>query len=365
MNKDLLYQLALTQVPKIGLVRAKILMQHFPTAEAIFTTPVKQLAKIESIGSHAAQQIASFSDFDSCEKEIAFIEKHNIQVFSIHDPQYPRRLLHCYDAPALLFFKGQANLNAARVISIVGTRQNSEYGKEFCERLLSDLQDSGILVVSGLAFGMDTIAHKNAIKQQLATVAVVAHGLDRIYPAENKGLAQQMVKHGGILTDFITDTRPDKQNFPKRNRIVAGICDALLVIESGIKGGSLITAELANSYNKDVFALPGRTIDARSEGCNYLIKTNKAQLISNAKDLLNAMNWNENTQPIKKQRTLFLDLPHDQKIIFDILQQQEKIHIDDLYLKTSLSSSNVAQALLMLEMEGVVKSLPGKMYQSI
>lgn len=365
MNKDLLYQLALTQVPKIGLVRAKILMQHFPTAEAIFTTPVKQLAKIESIGSHAAQQIASFSDFDSCEKEIAFIEKHNIQVFSIHDPQYPRRLLHCYDAPTLLFFKGQANLNAARVISIVGTRQNSEYGKEFCEKLLSDLQGSGILIVSGLAFGVDTIAHKNAIKQQLATVAVVAHGLDRIYPPENKALARQMVKQGGILTDFISQTKPDKQNFPKRNRIVAGICDALLVIESGIKGGSLITAELANSYNKDVFALPGRTIDARSEGCNYLIKTNKAQLVSNANDILNAMNWQENTKPVKKQRALFLDLPPDQKIIFDILQQQEKTHIDDLYLKTSLSSSNVAQALLMLEMEGLVRSLPGKMYQNI
>lgn len=205
----------------------------------------------------------------------------------------------------------------------MGTRQNSEYGKEFCERLLSDLQDSGILVVSGLAFGMDTIAHKNAIKQQLATVAVVAHGLDRIYPAENKGLAQQMVKHGGILTDFITDTRPDKQNFPKRNRIVAGICDALLVIESGIKGGSLITAELANSYNKDVFALPGRTIDARSEGCNYLIKTNKAQLISNAKDLLNAMNWNENTQPIKTKNPV-LDLPHDQKLFLTFYNSKRK-----------------------------------------
>jgi DNA processing protein len=252
----------------------------------------------------------------------------------------------------------------SKIISIVGTRNNSEYGKTVCEKFIEELKEENILVISGLAFGIDTIAHKSALKNNLQTVAVLAHGLDRIYPQQNKSLAKQITEQGGLLTDFISNTNPDKQNFPKRNRIVAGLCDAVIVIESGKKGGSLITAELGNGYNKDVFAIPGRTNDTKSEGCNYLIKNNKAALINSADDLLEMMNWKPAPKPsVKKQRELFIELAPDEKIVVDILQQQESIQIDELYFKSGLSSSEVATALLMLEMQGVVQSLPGKVYK--
>ena len=218
--------------------------------------------------------------------------------------------------------------------------------------------------MSGLAFGIDTIAHKTSLKNDLKTIGVLAHGLDRIYPSQNKSLAKLMIGHGGLITDFKSGTNPDKQNFPKRNRIVAGICDALVVIESSKKGGSLISAELANSYNKDVFAIPGRASDIKSEGCNYLIKNNKASLITGANDLLEMMNWSPAQKPsAKKQRELFIELTPDERIIIDILQLQQAIQIDELYFKSGLSSSAVAQALLMLEMQSVILSLPGKVYK--
>jgi len=199
--------------------------------------------------------------------------------------------LSAYDSPALLYYRGNADLNTSKVVSIVGTRSNSEYGKSVCEKLIEELAAQNVLIASGLAFGIDTIAHKAALKNNLPTVGVLAHGLDRIYPTQNKNLARQMTEQGGLLTDFISNTNPDKQNFPKRNRIVAGMCDAIIVIESGKKGGSLITAELANGYNKDVFAIPGKTTDSKSEGCNYLIRQNKASLITAAADLVELMNW--------------------------------------------------------------------------
>ena len=248
-------------------------------------------------------------------------------------------------------------------MSIVGTRKNTEYGKNFTESLIEGLQEQNVLVISGLAFGIDTIAHKAALKNNLQTIGVLAHGLDRIYPSQNKQLAKEMIDQGGLLTDFMSNTLPDKQNFPKRNRIVAGMCDALVVIESGIKGGSLITAELANGYNKDVYAIPGKTSDKNSEGCNYLIKQNKASLITHADDLLQLMNWTPKEKKQKKQRELFIELTADEKIILAILQQKDGVQIDEVYFKSGLSSSAVASALLMLEMQNVVLSLPGKVYK--
>ena len=246
----------------------------------------------------------------------------------------------------------------------MGTRNNTDYGKAVCEKLIEELTDKNILIVSGLAFGIDTIAHKAALKQQLPTVGVLAHGLDRIYPAQNKSLAAQMTGNGGLLTDYPSKTNPDKQNFPKRNRIVAGICDALVVIESSIKGGSLITAELANSYNKDVFALPGKTTDLKSEGCNYLIKQNKASLIAHAHDLMAAMNWGSTVSKKKKmQRELFIELTPPEKMIVDILQSKEQFHVDELFAQSALSSSAMAGALLSLEMQGIVQNMPGKIYK--
>lgn len=362
---DLLYQIALTLVPNIGDVHAKTLINLYGDARSVFKAKKKELEHIEGIGTVRAKCIKDFTDLSGAEAEIKFIEKYKIKPLFITDEQYPKRLLNCFDSPALLYYRGNADLNSSKIISIVGTRNNSGYGKWVCEKFIEHIKGENILVVSGLAFGIDTIAHKAALKNNLQTIAVLAHGLDRIYPEQNKLLAKQMMEQGGLLTDFISQTNPDKQNFPKRNRIVAGICDAVIVIESSKKGGSLITAELGNGYNKDVFAIPGRTNDPKSEGCNYLIKNNKAALINSADDLLEMMGWSVRLRSgqVKKQRELFIELSPGEKTVVDILQQRDGIHIDELYFKSGLSSSAVAAALLMLEMQNIVISLPGKVYK--
>ena len=230
--------------------------------------------------------------------------------------------------------------------------------------MIEELAPESIMIVSGLAFGIDSIAHKASLKNNMNTIGVLAHGLDMIYPSQNASLAKQMSAQGGLLTEFRSNTKPDRQNFPSRNRIVADISDAVVVVETGIKGGSLITAELGNGYNKDVFAFPGRINDTKSEGCNYLIKNNKAALITSAKDLLENMGWAQlKTPSIKKQKELFIELTPDEKIVVEILQLQDQIHIDDLYFKSKLNSSKVAAALLMLEMQNIITSLPGKIYK--
>jgi DNA processing protein len=363
LYSDLIYQISLSLVPNIGDVHAKALLNYFGDAQSIFKAGKKELEDIEGIGTVRAKSIKDFTNFKLAEDEAAFIEKYKISALFINNKNYPQRLLNCYDSPIILYYRGTANLNAQKIISIVGTRNNHEYGKSVCEKIITDLSGQDILIVSGLAFGIDSIAHKSALKNNLKTVGILAHGLDRIYPSQNKLLAKQMIEEGGgLLTDFKSGTKPDKQNFPKRNRIVAGMSDAVVVIESGLKGGSLITAELANGYNKDVFAIPGRISDAKNEGCNYLIKNNKAALITSADDLLENMQWKEKKVSAKKQRELFIELSTDEKIIINILQQQPQVHIDEIYVKSGLNSSSVAAALLTLEMQGVVSSMPGKMY---
>ena len=363
MYTDLLYQIALTLVPNIGDVHARALINNYGDAASVFKAKKKELENIEGIGSVRAGNIKMFQDFTSCEAEVKFIEQYKITPLFITDKNYPQRLLNCYDSPLLLYYRGTTSLNVPKIISIVGTRNHSDYGKSVCEKLVEELHAENVLIVSGLAYGIDTIAHKAALKNNLQTVGVLAHGLDKIYPPQNKSLAKQMIENGGLLTEFLSGSNPDKQNFPKRNRIVAGVCDALVVIESGKKGGSLITAELANGYNKDVFAVPGRINDTKSEGCNYLITNNKASLLCGANDLLELLNWKPVTKPAKKQRELFIEFTADEKIVVDILQQQESIQVDQLYYKSGLSSSAMAAALLMLEMQGIVLSLPGKVYK--
>ncbi|MEP7232786.1 MAG: DNA-processing protein DprA [Ginsengibacter sp.] len=364
MSKELLYQIALTLIPNIGDVHAKALVNHFGDAKAIFDAPKKQLDALEGIGTVRANSIKNFHDFDKAEKEIIFIEKYKITPLFITDANYPQRLLNCYDSPAMLYYKGNTDLNTSRIVAIVGTRNNSEYGKTICEKFIEELAAENVLIVSGLAFGIDSIAHKASLKNNLQTIGVLAHGLDMIYPSQNGSLAKQMSAKGGLLTEFRSNSKPDRQNFPSRNRIVAGISDAVVVIETGIKGGSLITAELGNGYNKDVFAFPGRVHDVKSEGCNYLIKNNKAALITSANDLLENMGWvqTKKVSP-KKQKELFIELTPDEKIIVEILQTQDQVHIDELYFKSKLNSSKIAAALLMLEMQNVVTSLPGKIYK--
>ena len=364
MYTDLQYQLALTQVPHIGCVHAKILADQFGSAEQIFKAKKSFLEKIEGIGEVRANSIKHFNAFKEQEEEISFIEKYKIKPLFISDEDYPKRLLHCYDPPTLLFYRGNADLNTAKIISIIGTRSNTDYGKMITEKILDELAIHQPLVVSGLAYGIDAIAHKYSVKQNLSTVAILAHGLDKIYPSQHTALAKEMIAaNGGLLTEFRKETKPDKHNFPTRNRIVAGMCDATIVIETGVKGGSMITANLANNYNRDVFAVPGKTTDTKSEGCNYLIQSNKAVLIRNGEDIIEQMGWQPKEKATKtKQKQLFIQLNEEEKIIVELLQQKEAVHIDELNLNCNLNSSIIASVLLTLELQNVVKSLPGKMY---
>ena len=365
MEQDLLYQVGLTLIPNIGCIHAKILLEKYGTAQQIFHASQKELTLLEGIGTVRAKSIKSFTDFSVAETEIQFIEKYRIKPLFITDPAYPQRLLNCYDSPTLLYYKGEADLNSSKIVAVVGTRNHTDYGKQVTDKLIKELASENIMIVSGLAFGIDAIAHKAAIKNELPTIGVLAHGLDQLYPAQHATLARDMIKKGGgLLTEFKSRTNPDKHNFPTRNRVVSGMSDATIVIETGIKGGSMITAELANGYNKDVFALPGKVTDHKSAGCNYLIRNNKAILLTEAKELLDIMNWGEKSKPtVKKQREIFIELSEDEKRIVTILREKEFTHIDELNLKSSLSSSAVAAAILNLELQSVILSLPGKLYQ--
>jgi DNA processing protein len=264
----------------------------------------------------------------------------------------------------LLFYKGTADLNASKVVAIVGTRSNTDYGKQFTEDLIAALSSQQVLIISGLAIGIDAYAHKAALKYDLPTVGVVGHGLDKIYPSVNKGLARDMaLQNGGILSEFFSGTLPDKHNFPLRNRIVAGMADATIVVETLVSGGSMITAKLADAYNRDVFAVPGRTTDTKSKGCNYLIKNKKAILLTDADHLHDIMGWQEKKKKVKKQKELFIELTPEEKQVIDILKQKESVHIDEINISSGLSSSAVAAAILNLELQSVIGSMPGKMYK--
>jgi DNA processing protein len=367
MPEELMYQIALTRIPLIGDVIIKKLLEHFGSAGNIFKAKKYELEKIETVGTVRAAALRNFRDFDAVSREIAFIEKYRIQPLFCTDPGYPQRLLHCYDSPAMLYYKGNASLNPPRIVNIVGTRHPSSYGRAVCETLVKELAAAGITIVSGLAYGIDIIAHKTALKEQAATIGVLAHGLDRIYPPAHKQIAVEMVEQGGLLTDFMSQTLPDRQNFPKRNRIVAGISDATIVIESGIRGGSLITADLANGYNRDVMCIPGRLHDSQSAGCNYLIKQNKAMLLTGAADVVDLMGWQETAKatPDVVQPGLFPELTADEQLIMSLFREKSRRHLEELYLQTRLSGSQVATAVFNLEMQSVLRSLPGQLYELV
>ncbi|MCO5238213.1 MAG: DNA-processing protein DprA [Chitinophagaceae bacterium] len=364
VQNDLLYHIALTMVPNIGDVHARALLDIFGNAENIFSAKRAKLDTLPGIGAIRSKSIKTFKEFSRAEEELRFIEKYKISVLRYTDPAYPKRLLNCYDAPSLLYFKGNADLNAPKILAVIGTRSHTEYGKEMTYAIIEDLAQYGILIISGLAYGIDTLAHRAAVKNKLCTVGVLAHGLDRIYPSPNKSLAKEMMENGGLLSDFKSGTQPDKQNFPRRNRIVAGMADATLVVETQINGGSMITAELANGYNKDVFALPGRSTDPRSAGCNFLIRSNKAALITSAKDIIEFMNWGT---PLEKrkiiQKELFIELTEQEKTIMNIIREKESVSIDEITPGCNFSSSAIAGALLNLELQGIIARLPGKLYK--
>ncbi|HEX8376946.1 MAG TPA: DNA-processing protein DprA [Pedobacter sp.] len=361
---SLLHQIALTLIPGVGSVNSRLLLKHFGTAEEVFKARKPNLLAIPGIGEKTTQTILQQSFFERAEKELAFVEKYKIQTFFYASDDYPKRLKNCYDAPILLYYKGNADLNCSRIVSIVGTRKATPYGKELTDSLVDELKKHNVLVVSGLAYGIDAMAHKACLKQEIPTVGVVGHGLDRIYPAQHRSLAERMVNNGGLLTEFVSETNPDRENFPKRNRIVAGMADATVIVEASLTGGALITAELANSYNRDVFSFPGNIKQEFSAGCNYLIKTHRANLITSAKDLEYLLGWTT-TQPIDetKQLSLRLNLSSDEKKIADVLIAQGQTGVDELAIQTGFPQSKLAVTILGLEMQGIVISLPGKTYK--
>jgi len=360
----LLYQIAITLIPGVGDINAKKLIAYCGSAEAVFKEKKTNLLMIPGMGRSTVASILSAQTLERAEQEMEYIEKNQIQTFYFLDKNYSLRLKQCIDSPVLFYFKGNADLNAKYIVSMVGTRRASDYGREVCENLIRDLADLDVLVASGLAYGIDTQSHKSALDNGLKTVGVLAHGLDRVYPQQNYALSRKMLNQGGLLTDFMSRTVPDRENFPKRNRIIAGLCDALVVIESAKKGGALITANIANSYSRDVFAVPGKVSDNYSEGCNYLIKTNKAALIQSAADIKYMMQWKKNgTKAVQTQ--LFRDLTDEEQQVMDILKENGEASIDFLVLQSKLSNSKIAAILLNLEFDGMVKSLPGKMFRSV
>ena len=363
MNDSLKFKIALTLIPSIGDVLAKKLLAYCGDAEQVFKEKRSTLEKIPGIGMHYAQAIVNHRVFARAEEEMYFLHSHHIQPIFYQDSTYPKRLTHCEDSPVMLYFKGNMNLNSEKIISIVGTREATVYGKTICDKLIAELAAHRVLIVSGLAYGIDTYAHRAALDHHLSTICVLAHGLDKIYPSANKPIANKMLESGGWLSDFISGTKPDKENFPRRNRIVAGISDATIVVESKAKGGSLITAEIANSYNRDVFAFPGKIDDDCSVGCNNLIKQHKASLIQSAADVIYLLGWEKTAvanAPVQKQ--LFIELKPDEEVIVNLLKEKKQLPIDDICLLCKLPMSTVSSLLLKLEFSGLIKSLPGKVY---
>lgn len=363
MEKQISYQIAITLIPGIGDVSGKRLVAYCGSAEAVFQEKRKALEKIHGIKEFTVDAICHPKDIlKRVEQEVAFIEANDIQPLFFQDQGYPRRLLQCTDSPMMLYYKGSAPLNATRVVAIVGTRNISDYGRECCSKLVSDLVDDGVLVVSGLAYGVDTMAHRTAVKEGIPTVGVLGNGLQQIYPAANKKLAMEMLANGGLLTECMSGTQPDKENFPRRNRIIAGMADAVIVIESALKGGSLITADLANSYSRDVFAYPGRVMDIYSQGCNYLIRTNRAHLMESVANLRYVMRW-ERRHPEERQTTILREFSEEEKKIMECFGDKRVVSLDDLIIGTGLPTTKLASLLLNLEFDGVLMALPGRRYQ--
>ena len=370
-KRQLKYRIALTLLAGIGPVSAKSLIGYCGSCENIFNiSDWKQLFKVPGVGERTAKNIIATKEevLKRAELECNFIIENNIKPIFFFDKAYPRRLKTCADAPVMLYFKGEVNFNAAKIISIVGTRNATEYGKDLCDKLVTGLSKyNDVFVISGLAYGIDYAAHRACLKYQVPTVGVLAHGLDRIYPPTHFNTAQRMMANGGVLTEFVSQSRPDKENFPQRNRLVAGMADATIIVETAQKGGSMITAQLAHAYNRDVYAFPGLVGEKYAKGCHYLIKNHIAGLIEDAEDLAKALSWNEEeAKDIPMQKELFVELSEDERKLAKILREQAKnMYIDEICNKLKWTNSTVAATLLTLEFKGLVKAMPGQMYQLI
>ena len=364
-DQELFYLLALQRVEGVGDIIAKKLLTYFGSAEAVFKAKASQLNAIDGIGSALLKNFKDQSVFAKAESELEFISSNPIAITTFQDADYPERLKHCFDSPLVLFSSGTINLKNQKIISIVGTRQITSYGLEFCRKFIAELAPLNPVIVSGFAYGVDIVAHQLAMENNLQTIGVVAHGLNQIYPKSHKKYVAKMEENGGFITEFWSTSNPDKENFVRRNRIVAGMAEATIVIESAERGGSLITANLANEYNRDVFAVPGHVTDKYSQGCNTLIKTQKANVLTSASDLIYMLNWDIEKEVKSVQKQLFVALDDDEQKIYDYLLQSGKEVLDIIALHCEFPIYKISGILLNMELKGVIRPLPGKLFEAI
>ncbi len=365
-KKELLYTLALQRVSNLGDASAKKLIKKVGSAVGVFEEKKSNLLKIDGIGLFKLKDLSKKEKLDLAEKELEYIEQNQINYSYFLDSDYPKNLKHCLDGPILYFYTGNFTLKNQKIISIVGTRKITTYGKAFCNDLIEALAPLNPVIVSGFAYGVDIVAHRAAIKNGLQTIACLAHGLNQIYPKSHKKHVVEVEKNGGFITEFWSSDPFDRTNFLKRNRIIAGLSQATIVIESADKGGSLVTADFANGYNRDVFAVPGRTTDSQSQGCNNLIKTQRAHLLSNAADILYILGWDLEEKPTSAQQTtLFVELTQEEESIYTFLKKQGKCQLDSIALQCNIPTYKAATLLLNLELKGVVRPLPGKMFEPL
>ncbi len=358
------YQLALHLTPKLGGIMIRHLVAHFGSAEKVFEANLKSLTRVQGIGETMARSILQKDGLREAESEFKNLEKNNTKLIFFTDKEYPKRLKSLYDSPAMLYWKGNLDFNEGIFLGIVGTRKATDYGRMVTEEIVQALANKGITIVSGLAYGIDIIAHRACLKQNVPTIGVMATGIDNIYPSGHAKNAQEMQANGGIITENRFGTKPDAARFPARNRIIAGMSDATIVVEAAEKGGALITAEYANNYNREVFAVPGNLNNSYSTGCNKLIRENKAQIFTGVDELLESMRWLPTT-PLENSPRNFVLPEHftqEESQIVALIRQHGEIQIDDLTWQSQIHASKLASLLLNLELQGFVRGLPGKRY---
>jgi DNA processing protein len=362
---SLVHKIALGMIPGIGDITARKLVSYAGSVQAVFTESCRNLKRIPGIGESLAQAVAGHDYLNTAAREAEYVEKHNIKVFFYLDDDYPFRLRQCDDSPVTFYFRGEADLNAVRILSVVGTRNATQHGRELCQKIIAGLSAHfpDLLIVSGLAYGIDITAHKAALTNRLPTVAVLGHGLKTIYPSLHAGVAKAMLETGGHLTDFSSDTLPERNNFIKRNRIIAGISDATLIIESGIKGGALITADIAASYNRDVMAVPGRPGDEWSAGCNALIRCNKAALVEKHEDIEYLLGWKPAILTSPVQTVMFSGMTESEKKIYEMLKRDGDLTMDTLARVLDIPVYKLSTILLQMELTGLITPCPGSVYR--
>lgn len=364
---QLKHKIALGLIPRIGDINARKLVSHFGNVEAIFHESYRNIVKIPGIGQGLAGLICERSYLEVAEKEAEYVSKHNIRTYFYLDPDYPYRLRQCDDSPVVFFYKGKCSLDSPKMLSVVGTRNATGRGKELCDQIIGDLasRHPGLVIVSGLAYGIDITAHRAALAHNLPTIGVLGNGLRTIYPSVHSSTAWDMLKEGGLLSDFLSGALPERNNFLKRNRIIAGLSDATLVVESGIKGGALITADIAASYNRDVLAIPGRPDDMWSAGCNDLIKTNKAALVERAADIEFLLDWKTEKSKPPVQKALFAELDENEKPVFDLISREGEMPVDLICRSLNMPVYKLSALLLQMEFKGILRCYPGNVYRIV